>query len=76
VSELEKVKDTPSEIVENLRLIVNDLATKFNAHKHRLDLSGGASPTAVSGVPVTGTATGTPTGGTAIADANTLTAIL
>lgn len=43
------------------------LKTAFDSHKHRYDSTVLDAATTVTGVPVTGTASGTPTGGTAIA---------
>jgi hypothetical protein len=57
-------------IIRALRSIVADLATiktSFDSHLHRIDGSALSAATDITGIPVTGTETGTPTGGTPIA---------
>jgi hypothetical protein len=56
-------------LVRALRSIKEDLDTvkaSFDDHQHRVDGSALSAATDITGIPVTGTATGTPTGGTPI----------
>lgn len=43
---------------------LQEVKAKFDGHKHRVDNSGAGAATDITGLPVTGTTTGTPTGGT------------
>lgn len=54
-------------LLDILRGIADDLSevkAKFDAHKHRVDGSALGNATDLTGLPATGTTTGTPTGGT------------
>jgi len=57
-------------LIRALRSIVEDLGalkTAFDGHLHRVDGSALSAATDITGEPVTGTETGSPTGGTPIA---------
>lgn len=73
MAEVRVIQDVPKGgVAEALVTVVNSLVASFNSHKHNIDGSAISGASDITGTPVTGTSTGTPAGGTAIAAVNTI----